>query len=117
MAKMVWQGRVVMDQLNAGAARGLGMAADHLLTEGTKTIPFDEGTMARDGQTSLDGSALVATVFYDGPSNPYVVKQHEELTYRHSEGRRAKWLELTGQEQAGAINQIIADEIRKAHQG
>lgn len=114
MAKLVWNGKVVVDQINAGAFTGLAMAADHLLTEATKTIPLDTGDMARDGQTSVDGNQLVATVYYDGPSNPYVVRQHEELGYRHDPGRRAKWLELTGYEEADTITRIIADEIRKA---
>lgn len=115
MAKMVWSGKFALDRINAGAAVGLAKAADHLLTEATKTIPLDTGDMARDGQTSVDGSQLVATVYYDGPSNAYVARQHEELAYRHAPGRRAKWLELTGYEQAEALNRIVADEVRKAH--
>ena len=115
MSKLVWRGTEVLDQINAGAARGLGQALDHLLTEATKTIPLEEGTMAGDGAVSVDEGALVGTVYYDGPSNPYVVRQHEELGYRHDEGRRAKWLELASQEEAATMGRIIADEVRSAH--
>ena len=115
MAKLVWNQQLVMDQINAGAAEGLAKAADDILREATKTVPFEEGILSGDGQTSVDEANLVATVYYDGESNPYAVRQHEELTWRHDEGRRAKWLELTAQEEAQAVQNIIADEIRKAH--
>lgn len=116
MAKLAWNGTFIMDQINSGAAEGLAKAAEHLLTEATKTVPIEEGILSGDGQVSVDVGLLEATVYYDGASNPYAVRQHEELSFRHDPGRRAKWLELAAQEEESTMRQIIADEIRKAHQ-
>lgn len=115
MAKMAWNGKFIVDQLNAGAVEGLAKAAEHLLTEATKTVPIEEGILSGDGQVSVDAGQMAATVYYDGASNPYAVRQHEELSFRHDPGRRAKWLELASQEEEGTMQQIIADEVRKAH--
>lgn len=115
MAKLVSTINVVVKKINDGAVLGLADAAEHLLTESGKTIPLDEGTMARDGQVDVDAASLSASVYYDGPSNPYVKRQHEELGYRHAPGRRAKWLEETSIEEADEINRLIADAIRRAH--
>lgn len=115
MAKLVWTGKIALDHINAGAVEGLAKAAGHILTEATKTVPIEEGVMSGDGNTSVDAQGLRATVYYEGESNPYVVKQHEDLTLRHDPGRRAKWLELTAQEEESAVRNIIAEEVRKAH--
>lgn len=115
MAKLVFNQAVVMQQINSGAVEGLAKAAGHILTEATKTVPIEEGIMSGDGNTSVDAASLKATVYYEGESNPYVVKQHEDMSLRHDPGRRAKWLELAAQEEAGTVERIIAEEIRKAH--
>lgn len=79
-------------------------AGEFLLQKANETIPFDEGTMARSGQvTKGDGEVVVS---YD---TPYAVVQHEDTRIHHTNGRRAKWLQQTLNEQAGTIRKYVAD--------
>ena len=101
-------------ELHRAAARGLELGMEHVLTEANKTVPLDEATLERSGVASTDDVALRGAVSYD---TPYAVRQHEELTYRHAPGRRAKWLELTALEQAPVVLALIAAELRRATRG
>jgi len=94
--------------VRAAAAQGLSDAAEFLLEESNRTAPIEEATLIRSGTTSLDAARLRATVAYDVP---YAPRQHEDLTLRHDPGRRAKWLELTFQEQARKAGQIIQTRV------
>lgn len=97
--------------LRAGAQQGLRLAVEHVLQVSNTSVPNEEGTLERSGRTTVDDSALSAAVSYD---TPYAVRQHEELGYRHSDGRSAKFLEkaLTGE--AGTCQEIIAAQVRRA---
>jgi hypothetical protein len=96
-----WHGAAVSEAVKKGAARGLMLAAEHVL---------EEATLLRSGVASVDESALRAAVSYD---TPYAVRQHEELTYRHDAGRQAKYLEEPLNRERATVDRIIADEIRK----
>lgn len=89
----------------AGAA--LGDAAEFLLEASNRTVPLEEGTLARSGGTDREG--LRASVYYD---TPYARRQHEDTRLRHDPGRRAKWLERTFREQGPRIGPFLADRIR-----
>lgn len=109
-----WNGKFVSERVRRAAAAGLNDAAEHVLEEANRTVPHEEGTLMRSGMATVDENALRAAVAYD---TPYAVRQHEETGYRHAEGRRAKWLELTLQERERAIRDYMADQIRKAMRG
>ena len=106
-----WFGQEAKTRTRAGAVDGLRTAAMFALTEANRTVPLDQGPLQRSGGTYVDPAALEAIVYYN---TPYAVRQHEELHYRHPKQGRAKWLELTVQEQRDRIQQIIATQIRKA---
>ena len=53
---------------------------------------------------------MEGVVFYD---TPYAIRQHEELNFRHAEGRIAKYLELPFQQNQMKALQIIQREIKK----
>jgi len=95
--------------VRAAAAQGLSDAAEFLLEESNRTAPIEEATLIRSGDTSLDAARLKAAVAYD---TPYAARQHEELEWRHDDGRRAKWLELTFQEQARKAGRIIQTRMK-----
>lgn len=97
----------VTAQVLRAAEQAVGDAAEHLLTEANKTVPLEEGALQRSGTVTHEG--LRAVVSYD---TPYAVVQHERTDYRHDPGRRAKWLQLTFQEQAGRVGKFIAQRIR-----
>jgi hypothetical protein len=106
-----WHGAKASEAERKGAARGLMLGAEHVLTEANKVVPIEEATLLRSGVASLDESALRGAVTYD---TPYAVRQHEELEYRHDAGRTAKYLENTLNSERGAVEDLIAREIKKA---
>lgn len=97
--------------LRTGAARGLFLAAEHVLGESNQVVPLDEATLQQSGTASVDPPSLTAMVSYD---TPYAVVQHERLDYRHAPGRTAKYLEnsLNGARQEVAA--LIVAEVRRA---
>ncbi len=113
--RLTWNGQKVTADVEQAAVRGLGDGSEHLLTESNKTVPIQEGALMRGGMTDVDETALEASVSYgNNESAPYAVTQHEDTTLRHDEGRRAKWLEKTLNEQRTRIQQYIEDQLRTA---
>lgn len=91
------------------AAKGLADAAEFGLEMSNRTVPVEEATLARSGSTSVDEEKLIAVIAYD---TPYARRQHEAVGNRHSGSGRAKWLELTLDEQSEALNEIVARALR-----
>lgn len=94
-----------------GAARGLTLATEHVLQESRTRVPIEEGTLERSGTASVDEAALRGAVSYD---TPYAVRQHEDLTLRHDQGREAKYLESAFEGERDTVAEIIAAEIRRS---
>jgi hypothetical protein len=87
----------------------LRAAGEHILEEANRTVPLREGVLQATG--SVDSDESQAVISYDGP---YARRQHEEMTYRHAPGRRAKWLQLTVQERASAVVGYLERALRGA---
>lgn len=94
-----------------GAERGLTLGAEHLLAKANETVPIEEGTLGRSGRATVDAASLEAAVSY---STPYAVKQHEDLSLRHDDGRTAKWLEVAANAEADTIGRILEGQIDEA---
>jgi hypothetical protein len=88
--RLDWKGPEVQAALRGASMEGLELAAEHLLQVSSSKAPLEEGDLARSGEVSTDPGQLAAAVSYD---RPYAVRQHEELTWRHDQGKEAKYLE------------------------
>ena len=108
-----FNGAAVQRELRAAAARGLLLAAEHVLTEAQEVVPLDEGYLQSTGTASVDEGTLTAAVSFDGP---YAVRQHEDLDWRHAPGRQAKYLEQPLNANRGPVQRIIAAQVRRALQ-
>lgn len=109
--RMDWNGQKVTAQMEAGAVRGLHKATEHLLGASRAVVPIEEATLERSGVASVDPVQLTGAVSYD---TPYAARQHEELTWRHAEGRTAKYLERPMEEESETTGALIAAEIRRS---
>ena len=96
------------DILSGAAARGLELAAEHVLSVSNTKVPIEEATLERSGTVTTDPATFTATVSYD---TPYAVRQHEEMNYRHNGGRTAKFLENAMNSETDAVRTIIARTI------
>ncbi len=113
-ARFTWHGDAVLRGTREGAVRGLRLAAEHILERARARVPIEEGTLERSGVASVDEASLTAGVSFD---QPYAVRQHEELSYRHDNGRSAKYLERPMTEEAAAVAEIIAAQVRRSLRG
>lgn len=99
----------------AAAEEAVALGGEHVLGESTKIVPLEEGTLSRSGKvtTETQGDAAVAAVSYD---TPYAARQHEDMSYRHDPGRRAKYLEDPLHAEAPTVAQIMAETVRESLQ-
>lgn len=100
-----WDGEEVFEVTGAATAEGLTLAAEYLLAKAKEVVPLEEATLERSGVASVDEEELEAAVSFD---TPYAARQHEELTWRHAPGRKAKYLEETAVEERETIAELIA---------
>ncbi|MEU0671363.1 hypothetical protein ABZ330_00425 [Streptomyces sp. NPDC006172] len=97
--------------MRQGAARGLHLAAEHVLGRSNEVVPLDEAALQRSGVASVDEASLTGMVSYD---TPYAVRQHEELDYRHAPGRTAKYLENSLNAARREVAALIAAQVRRS---
>ncbi|TDD25053.1 hypothetical protein E1287_37620 [Actinomadura sp. KC06] len=107
--RMTWNGDLADERARAGAERGVALAVEHLLGASRQVVPLEEATLERSGVATTDG--LEGAVSFD---TPYAVIQHERLDFRHDEGRTAKYLEGPALEEADAMRDLIAAQVRRA---
>jgi hypothetical protein len=105
-----WNGAAAGKAIRAATVRGLGLWAENLLSESRAIVPLDEATLSRSGRASVDESNLSAAVSYD---TPYAVRQHEDMSLHHPNGRQAKYLEKPFIATKQLAAKIIANQIRK----
>lgn len=105
-----WFGEEAKLKLLAARAGALKIGAEYLLEESNRVVPIEEGTLGRSGAVDVDPVAGLATISYD---TPYARRQHEDLTFRHDPGRKAKYLEGTMKERGHIAFGIMGEHIRQ----
>jgi hypothetical protein len=116
-----WHGVKARAAVRAAEIRGVGLWAEHVLEQANRVVPVQEGTLRLSGAhhgPEVVGGDVCGAVSYstgaDADGQEYAVVQHENLTFQHSAGRTAKYLE-TPLNASRAIGQaIVAREIKKA---
>lgn len=109
--QMTWEGPQVKAKLRRATLSGLLKAAEHLLGASRRIVPHEEGDLERSGTVSSDPSRNIVAVSYD---RPYAVRQHEDMTLRHDEGREPKYLERPMHTERQTMLELIASEPRDA---
>lgn len=108
--KLKWHGARVKATISRAAARGLFIGASYGLQESNRVVPIEEGTLQRSGFVDVDPGALSATIAYD---TPYAKRQHEDMSLRHDQGRKAKFLEDTMKQRGRTMFELVGREIAK----
>lgn len=101
-------------RMQTGAARGLNEWGEHVLDEAVRVVPIEEGTLQNSGTVSqsTDGKT-VGVGFGSGAAAPYAIKQHEDLSLHHDQGRQAKYLEQPLQASKTTGLGIVAQAIKE----
>ncbi|MEU5945137.1 hypothetical protein ABZ793_06190 [Micromonospora sp. NPDC047465] len=108
--ELTWDGDDVLAALKGASMEGLELAAEHLLQVSSSQAPHEEGDLERSGEVSKDPSTGAVAVSYD---RPYAVRQHEDMTLRHDDGRKAKYLEDPMNEERDVMLALIAKAAGK----
>ena len=116
VVKVKWHSMRVRASEQAGAAKGLFEAAEHVLEVSQRLVPIGPtGDLSRSGGTDVDKAALKASVYYD---TVYACRQHEELTWHHTRpGAQAKYLEQPANTEEAKCHSLIAAAIKGSFGG
>ena len=78
---------------------------DLIERDAVQTAPYRTGDLASSSKTKVDPSTLEGSVWF---GDPKAVAAHENMHVHYRNGRRAKFLELSAQENADAMTLFIA---------
>ncbi len=105
-----WFGDDVHKKVMSATERGLIKGLEFVKQESVKIVPKDTGMLEKSASVKISNDSKQGAVSYD---TPYAIRQHEELGYRHAEGRTAKYLEIPFQQNQGKALEIMQREIRR----
>ena len=111
--ELTWHGDRLKAIANIAASQGLMKAGEALLSEAKEQVPVDEGTLRASGMVEQVTPTRVEVSF----NTRYAARQHEELSYRHPKGGKAKYLEDPLKQGAARWRAIIQRELTKAMKG
>lgn len=89
--------------------------AELVMTESKKIVPFEFGTLENSGyvaQPEVHLGEISVTLGYGGAAMAYALRQHEDLTLHHENGRQAKYLETPLLEASKDMPERIAAKVR-----
>lgn len=100
-------------QLMQAAADGVGEACDELLSLSRDEIPYDQGDLSNSGKVDVEVSRPLVTgaVSFD---TPYAVRQHEDTSLSHQDGRKAHYLGDPLRANVDRLLGHVADRMRDA---
>ena len=78
--------------IQAAVERAVRDSATEVLAQAKREVPRELGTLKRSGvkQVTRAGDRVVAEISFN---TPYAAVQHEDRTFRHPRGGKAKYLE------------------------
>lgn len=90
--------------------RALYTVANGVFNQSQDLVPFEEGHLQSSGQVTykVGGDKAEVTISYGGAAALYAYDQHENMTYRHAEGRQAHYLSDPMERIAPMIDVILA---------
>lgn len=87
-------------------------AGEHVLNTSNDKVPHETGDLERTGVSSYDLASGTAAVSYkDADYHGQAVDQHENMSYKHDEGRSAKFLELALISERQVVARIMKNAI------
>lgn len=93
--------------IHSAVESALADAADHVLGVSNQHVPHEYGDLEASGRAGSDGDE--AFISYD---TPYAVRQHEDLSYHHSDGRTAKYLENAINSERDKVLRFIQNRVK-----
>lgn len=109
ITKFTWRGKELQGKMLQQGMQGLLDAGELILDASNQKAPIDEGVMIGTGDVTADESTKSVVISYD---SPYAIKQHEDTTLKHKNGREAKFLQSAVQENTQRVTDILASALK-----
>jgi hypothetical protein len=114
MEQMLARAQRKLEDMRRVAKRTLVRGCEAIMTRSKEEFcPVDLGTMRGTGVVipDPDPEVIAATLQYGGPAAPYTVKQHEDVTLRHTVGED-HFLEKPFREDGPKLLNTVGEAIR-----
>ena len=88
--------------------------ANDIMLASQELVPVDTGVLKTSGEVldpTVSGNTVEVVMGYGGAASAYALRQHEELSYSHKDGKQAKYLEQPAREAMPNLEQSLADRI------
>lgn len=109
MSTFEWNGDRIQAAIRDSGQAALSDGAEFLLETANRKVPLEYGDLMRSGTVVSDGTEAAV-----GYTSVYAARQHEELDWKHNDGREAKWLENALNNNQDLILDVIADRLKGA---
>lgn len=94
------------------AERAVTRVGERILGEAQREAPVEEGTLRASGELDVDArpGEVVAEVSFN---EVYAARQHEETSWHHPLGGKAKYLEDPVKRNAPALGRALFGELKR----
>ena len=112
--KMEWRGTLVRGLIEHAAEEGNRKAAEAVLEDAQKHVPYDIGNLAASGAVTQSRSATgqFGSEHFVSYDTPYAVRLHEHPEYHFQGQGEGKWLEHAVQRHSGSTDEIAPPFMR-----
>lgn len=105
-----------VNEVDAAMPQVLNEEAQMIFRDSQRLVPVKTGVLRASGQIvppRKKGNNYEVVIGYGGSASSYALEQHENLLYRHKEGKAAKYLETPAQQRAAKMPEMIANRLRR----
>ena len=105
-----------IDATNKALAMALTEEAEIMFRNSKRRVPVDNGDLRRSGfilPVRKSGKGWIIEMGYGGAASAYALRQNEDLTLKHKEGRTAKYLENPVKERTPNLEQRLKARIER----
>lgn len=107
MSYSVKWNKQIANEIEKAVMNGLREGGEMILDASNQIAPIDEGTLINSGKVTVDQRSV--NISYD---TPYALRQHEDMTLQHKNGRQAKFLESAFKENIKRVLDYVAKQAR-----
>lgn len=94
--------------------QALNEEAQLMFRDSQKVVPVETGTLRRSGVLETakeEGGRITVVIGYGGSASAYALRQHEDLSYKHAEGKQAKYLSEPVENRVNKLRQNLSRRI------
>lgn len=105
-----------VNEVDGAMAQVLNEEAQLIFRDSQRLVPVKTGVLRASGQIVTPrkkGNNWEVVIGYGGAASSYALEQHENLLYRHKEGKSAKYLEVPAQQRSANMPNAIRNRLRR----